>query len=119
MWLISEDCTELADALPLLVADEETDGDVLKTETVHDDVADCARYGLKSMLGTQSRPREVERVEMLEKIRAEGMEGEGPMTPEQAERVANRQYMADLKFQEETRKKQAKMFRRSRFQRQK
>jgi hypothetical protein len=68
MWLISADCIELADAIPLLVADENKEGDVLKTESIADDVADSARYGLKSMLAPRGKPLQVLRAEAASSI---------------------------------------------------
>jgi len=66
MWLIAEDCHELLDALPVLVADEERDGDVVKTESMADDIGDTARYGLKSMVAPHAKPKEQERQELLD-----------------------------------------------------
>jgi hypothetical protein len=66
LWLISEECHELLDALPVLVADPERDGDIIKTDSIADDIGDTARYGLKSMLALHPKPKEVERSEMLE-----------------------------------------------------
>ena len=39
-WMITEACPELINALPLLVRDEKRPEDVLKTNTLADDVAD-------------------------------------------------------------------------------
>lgn len=66
MWLISEECHELLDALPVLVADEKDDGDIIKTESLADDIADTARYGMKSMVSPHAKPKEVERAELLD-----------------------------------------------------
>jgi hypothetical protein len=66
MWLIASECHELLDALPVLVADPDRDGDIIKTDSVADDIADTARYGLKSMLAPSGKPREVERQEVLQ-----------------------------------------------------
>lgn len=66
MWLIAEDCHELLDAIPVLVADPERDGDIIKTDSLADDIGDTARYGIKSMLALHPKPKEVERAEMLE-----------------------------------------------------
>jgi hypothetical protein len=56
-------------ALPLLTRDNIHPGkleDVLKTNTKHDDIGDCLRYGYKSMLDPKSRaPREVRMQEIL------------------------------------------------------
>ena len=66
MWLIAEDCHELLDAIPVLVADPERDGDIIKTDSLADDIGDTARYGIKSMLALHPKPKEVERRELLE-----------------------------------------------------
>jgi hypothetical protein len=66
MWVISSDCYELLDALPVLVADEDKDGDIIKTDSVADDIADTARYGLKSFPLAKHQPKEEERKEMLD-----------------------------------------------------
>lgn len=66
MWLIAEDCHELLDALPVLVADEERDGDIIKTDSQADDIADTARYGMKSMVSPHPKPKEEERKELLD-----------------------------------------------------
>jgi hypothetical protein len=66
VWLIAEDCHELLDAIPVLVADPDKDGDIIKTDSLADDIADTARYGIKSMLALHPKPKEVERREMLE-----------------------------------------------------
>jgi len=56
-------------ALPLLTRDNIHPGrleDVLKTNTKHDDIGDCLRYGYKSMLDPKSRtPRDVRIQEVL------------------------------------------------------
>ena len=65
MWLIAEDCHELLDALPVLVADEDRDGDIVKTDSIADDIGDTARYGMKSMIAPHAKPKEVEREELL------------------------------------------------------
>jgi hypothetical protein len=66
MWLIAEECHELLDALPVLVADDERDGDIVKTDSIADDVGDCARYGMKSMIAPHAKPQEEERQEILD-----------------------------------------------------
>jgi hypothetical protein len=57
MWLISTACHELLDAIPVLVADQEKDGDIVKTDSIADDIADTARYGIKSMLNPNVQPK--------------------------------------------------------------
>jgi hypothetical protein len=71
VWLILEDCHELIDALPVLVGDEEKDGDIVKTESIEDDVADCARYGMKSMAAPRAKPEAEAREELLERYDSE------------------------------------------------
>ena len=70
MWLIAEDCHELLDALPVLVANEERDGDIVKVDSIEDDIADCARYGMKSMISPANKPKDVERQEVLDSFDA-------------------------------------------------
>ena len=63
LLLVSANCPEVISALPLLTRDNIHPGrleDVLKTNTKHDDIGDCLRYGYKSMLDPKSQaPREV------------------------------------------------------------
>jgi hypothetical protein len=66
MWLIASDCHELLDALPVLVADEEKDGDIIKTDSLADDIGDTARYGMKSMVSPHQKPEEEVRQELLD-----------------------------------------------------
>jgi phage terminase large subunit len=47
-WLITTNCHELLETLPVLTRDEANIEDILKTDG--DDVADSARYGIKSRL---------------------------------------------------------------------
>lgn len=70
MWLITEECHELLDAIPVLVADTEKDGDIIKTETIDDDIGDTARYGMKSMLSPRGTPKEEQKKEELSKLDA-------------------------------------------------
>lgn len=60
-WLISANCPELRRALPLLMRNPKDLDDVLKTDTkaadIKMDVADTARYGLKSMLSPGKKPK--------------------------------------------------------------
>lgn len=69
MWLIAADCHELLDALPVLVADEEKDGDIVKTDSVADDCADAARYGMKSMLAPGGTPKEQQLEDKFQAVR--------------------------------------------------
>ena len=70
LLLVSANCPQVISALPLLTRDNIHPGkleDVLKANTVHDDVGDCLRYGYKSMLDPKSQaPREVRMREILD-----------------------------------------------------
>lgn len=69
MWLICANCVELAKALPLAIRDEDGNlEDVKKVPTIGDDVLDCARYGLKSMLSPREKPFAYTLQETLEVI---------------------------------------------------
>lgn len=63
IWLISANCPELVRAIPLLMRDPKNLDDVLKTDKgtakIEQDVADAARYGLKSMLSAAKIPKQV------------------------------------------------------------
>jgi hypothetical protein len=47
-WIITQNCYELLESLPVLTRDESNIEDILKSDG--DDVADSARYGIKSRL---------------------------------------------------------------------
>ena len=53
-WLITENCTQLIETLPTLTRDTENIEDVLKC--AGDDVADAARYGIKSRMDPTRGP---------------------------------------------------------------
>ncbi|HUA82657.1 MAG TPA: phage terminase large subunit [Bryobacteraceae bacterium] len=76
LLLVSANCPQVISALPLLTRDNIHPGkleDVLKTDTLHDDVGDCLRYGYKSMLDPRSKaPREVREREILDSITGDG-----------------------------------------------
>jgi hypothetical protein len=55
-WFITEECSTLIDAVPVLKASEKNPEDVEKMDSVADDSGDCARYGLKSMLQPAETP---------------------------------------------------------------
>ena len=58
IYFISSECPALVDAIPLLIHDEDKNlEDVKKVDQVSDDVADCWRYGIKSMLSGGSKPQ--------------------------------------------------------------
>jgi hypothetical protein len=60
VWLISSDCPEVLDSIPLLMRDPKDLDVVLKTDKgqakLEQDVAETSRYGLKSMLGNVPKP---------------------------------------------------------------
>jgi hypothetical protein len=70
-WFGSARCPVLLNAIPVLKHVDPTKGetgdpeDVLKTEDVSDDAADCWRYGGKSMLSPGKKPLAAERAELL------------------------------------------------------
>jgi hypothetical protein len=68
-WLITGDCADLSNAIPLLPRDPDNLNDVLKTDKgkarVEQDLGDGARYGLKSMISPGVKPVEVEIQEQL------------------------------------------------------
>jgi hypothetical protein len=66
--LISAECPEVVSAFPMLICNPKNPQDVKKMDgQVSDDVADCARYGLKTYLGVADKPLEVERQEVFER----------------------------------------------------
>lgn len=70
LLLVSANCPQVISAMPLLTRDNIHPGrleDVLKTNTLHDDVGDCLRYGYKSMQNPDARaPREVRMQEIFD-----------------------------------------------------
>jgi hypothetical protein len=62
-WLISAECPELLDSIPMLMRDPKDLDVVLKTDKgsakLEQDVSETARYGLKSMLSQAKKPHEV------------------------------------------------------------
>ncbi len=71
-WLISANCPYLIAAIPVLLRDPDNLDDVLKTDKnsaeIDQDMGDCARYGLKSMLSPGRKPQEQEIEDELKKI---------------------------------------------------
>lgn len=69
VWIISPECPELLDTIPLLMRNVKDLDDVIKTDKSQADkkmdVADSIRYALQSMLGTRSKPAKVEHAENL------------------------------------------------------
>ena len=70
MWLISNACEGLIDAIPQAIYDEDgkNDEDIKKTDTASDDILDEWRYGLKTMLNPRNKPPEVQLKEILDVI---------------------------------------------------
>lgn len=72
VWLISSECPQLLNALPLLMRDPKNLDDVLKTDKgdakIEQDVADDVRYGLKTMLSPGKKPRQEVVREVLDAI---------------------------------------------------
>ena len=70
LLLVSANCSQIISAMPLLTRDNIHPGrleDVLKTNTLHDDVGDCLRYGYKSMQNPRTlAPREVRMREIFD-----------------------------------------------------
>lgn len=71
VWLISAECPQLLNALPLAMRDPKNLDDVLKTDKGHarieQDVLDAARYSLKSMLQPKATaPRDVRAQQVFE-----------------------------------------------------
>lgn len=68
-WVISTECPELLDALPLAMRNVKDLDDIIKTDKGHADmkmdVLDDNRYGLQSMLGAGFKPEKVKHAENL------------------------------------------------------
>jgi hypothetical protein len=81
VWLIALECHELLDALPVLVADKDKDGDIIKTDSVADDIADTARYGIKSMVAPAVMPKEEKVKQAIEDVRKQFVAKPAESTP--------------------------------------
>jgi hypothetical protein len=72
VWLISSECPELLNAIPVLMRDPKNLDDVLKTDKgnarIEQDAGDAARYALKSFLSPGVKPKAVELAERLAPI---------------------------------------------------
>lgn len=59
LWLISSECPQLLEAIPMLMRDPKDLDDVLKTDKsrarIEQDVTEAVRYGLKSMLAPKKK----------------------------------------------------------------
>lgn len=68
-WFISEMCPISLDAIPALEYDSDKGGeDVLKTDSIYDDVGDCLRYSLSDMLNVAVKPWSVAVEERLAQV---------------------------------------------------
>lgn len=69
VWVISTECPELLDALPLAMRNVKDLDDIIKTDKgqadMKMDVLDDNRYGLQSMLGSGYKPEKVKHAENL------------------------------------------------------
>jgi hypothetical protein len=63
--IISDNCPQLISALQVLTRDPEDIEDILKVDSVEDDLADAFRYGLKGYLSPGSKPMELQHEEYL------------------------------------------------------
>lgn len=71
MWLVSDACPRLIECLPTLIRDPDDPENVLKVDyasgdTIGDDPADSARYGLQYMLSAPGKPFELRVTERVE-----------------------------------------------------
>ena len=69
VWIISTECPEILEAIPLLMRNPKDLDDVVKTDQgqtdLKMDVSDDCRYGLQSMLGAGIKPDKVKHAEKL------------------------------------------------------
>ena len=76
VWLISSECPQLLASIPILMRDPKNLDDVLKTDLgnarIEQDVADAARYGIKSMLA----PRKMTESEKINQAMSEATPAE-------------------------------------------
>jgi len=97
-WIISRDCPKLIECIPSLMRDmERNTEDVLKVDfsenTLGDDPADSARYGLQYMVQAPSRPLDVriqDRIEAYAEKRGTAVERLEPNTIAMLSRKAER-----------------------------
>lgn len=73
IWLISSECSELLNTIPMMMRDPKNLDDVLKTDKgyarLEQDVFEAARYGLKSMLkANMVVPRKVQAAAIADKV---------------------------------------------------
>jgi hypothetical protein len=103
VWLISVDCPQLNNAIPLLMRDPKNLDDVLKTDKnaakLEQDCGDTGRYGLKSKLSPNAKPKEVARQERVAAVT-------GSMTEK---------YLENLRFEQDWRNQHKPLTRPARF----
>jgi hypothetical protein len=66
--VVTTDCPLVISTLPVLTRDPDDLGDVKKTESMEDDIADAIRYGIKSYLKPGRIPQAVKDQQALDKI---------------------------------------------------
>ena len=74
IWFISADCAELIAAIPMAMRDPKNLDDILKTTKISDDLLDCVRYAMQSMLSPGKKPKEEEMEEKLAKYKESGLD---------------------------------------------
>lgn len=67
-WLIRDTCPEAIRSIPILMRNPEKLEDVLKTDSLADDVGDELRYGMKSYLAPRQVPEEIVHAEQRAKL---------------------------------------------------
>jgi len=69
VWIISSECPEALETLPILMRNQKDLDDIVKTDksqaVLAMDVADDLRYGLQSMMGSGIKPEKVKHAEKL------------------------------------------------------
>jgi hypothetical protein len=77
VWLISAECPELLESIPVLMRDPKDLDVVLKTDKgqakLEQDVSEAARYGLKSYLRSAKTPVSVVRAEVASQFVEDGV----------------------------------------------
>ena len=89
-WVVASSCTKLINCLPLMSRDDKKVEDCVKF--VGDDAADCARYGLKSRLGDNPVPHDIQLKAALDRVQEQC--GNIPLGD-----VITNQHIAHLKFE--------------------
>lgn len=66
--VVTTDCPYVISTLPVLTRDTDNLGDIKKTESMEDDIADAIRYGLKSFYKPGKVPQSVKDAQALDRI---------------------------------------------------